>query len=48
MNKLIYYTAIFVITIIAILIIASMKIGFDYAIIIAVFGFFILVAIKNS
>ena len=48
MNKLIYYTAIFVLTVVAVLVVAAMKLAIDFAVIIAVFAFLVLVAIKNN
>ena len=48
MNKLPYYLAIFILTLVCVLIAASLKLAIDYAIIIAVFAFLVLLAVKNN
>lgn len=48
MNKLSYYLAIFILTLLCVLIAASLKLSIDYAIIIAVFAFLVLLAVKNN
>lgn len=48
MNKLLSYIAIFVITVLSILLVAWLKLGFDFAIIVSVFAFVVLMAVKGN
>lgn len=48
MNKLLSYIAIFVITVLSILLVAWLKLGIDFAIIVSVFAFVVLVAVKGD
>lgn len=47
MNKSIYYIAIFVLTIVAVLVVAAMKLAIDYAVIIGILASLVLLAIKE-
>lgn len=48
MNKLDYYLVVFILSTIFLLIVGAAKLAVDYAIIIAVLAFLVLVAIKNE